>query len=344
MKNFIAIFLSIAIIVTLPFLSMASDEEHNLVTSATTLIGDIGSFQNNVLKLPNNGNEYLTSLSLRNLTNDYSMTGDVKIRQVGPNPWNGVRFCVGNRGVTNWTLVYVTKEMGVMVNNRDPSEGWLDSGIPTVSAANSITLSDGTVFNFRVVKKALHIIFYINDKLIFDNYLAEGTDLFTDGAVDNVGFFNSQCAIEINNLKVIDLNVIVSPPPSIVFTSSKEDQDSGAASSNSYYLLDDNNVYAGYINPSYSSSSKISTITPSTIVSSSTSIIESISNASSSNMSSSSIVSSKSSSSSKSISTNSNNTDKTAGNGFLLIIIIAAGLVIVATFVFVLIQRSKKNK
>jgi hypothetical protein len=343
MKKITAIFLSIALITSLSFLCMASDDEHNLVTTATTLIGDTGSFRDEVLKLPNTGGEYLASLSLPKLTNDYTMTGNITMRQVGPNAWNGVRICVGKSAITSWTLIFVTKSMGVMVNNRDPDQGWVGAGIPSVTADNSITLSDGTQFSFKIIKKALHLTFYINDKLIFDSNLAEGADLFTDAAVDNIGFFNSLCAIQVDNLKVIDYNVTVLTPTVDDTSSSVDDQSSATVSTNSYYSVNDNNIFTGYVNSAKPASNSTVATTTSPTTSSSSTPASSITEVSSS--SAVSTVSSESTSVNSTVPSNTNKPSSTTKSGgvFFLIAAIVAGVIIIAAVVLILFLR-KKNK
>lgn len=201
MKRVFGLLAAILLALALPLTALAEKTEGTL-----TLLTATGSYVNGILKMPSAG-EYGICLGTPDLTNDYTFSGDVKIRTMGPNPWNGVGFTVGYTAGNCFNQILVTKEMGVITRSMTPG-GWGDVGVPNAGLEALTPLESGDTFHFEIAKKGLELRVKINDALVYEAVMLEGTDFFVDGMPDNVGVFNSECVLELTNLRVEDADHI----------------------------------------------------------------------------------------------------------------------------------------
>jgi len=234
-KVFCFAILALFLLCALPMAVAADKAERPL-----ELLTSIGSYSGGILKLPSNGEEYVASLSTEGLANDFTFSGNVKIRTIGPNPWSGIGFVIGYTNEVNYNQILITKSLGIVTRNRVPS-GWAEVGISDIPSDQSLTLQDGTTFTFEIYKKGLRIALKINNTLIYDKFMGSGNDMFSNGSVNNIGIFNSESVLELTDLKVEDNSHIYKADSSN--SNGPTEAEESMPSRSTGYLLDNKDVY-----------------------------------------------------------------------------------------------------
>lgn len=205
MKRKISILVLIALLaVAVPFSTQAA--ENLFVMSMDNLVmpnSGLGLIEDGILKAPMDANEYLMLFRSPGVTNDFVFTGSVNLKFIGAQDWTGIRFVVGYKDVTHFTMVRIEKGGQISFLARDPDAGWVGgSDIGEGTMIEPYPLSNNIDFNYKVEKSGHHVKFFIDDVKLFEGDIDPAFDYFTDGNADNVGIFNSKVTINVTEISI----------------------------------------------------------------------------------------------------------------------------------------------
>ncbi len=176
--------------------------------------------EDGVLVLDNNDSIYLATLWVGDLSNDYQMSGKVKITSIAPDAWTGLQICIGKQAVDIFSAIAIYKDVGINLYNRFQEEPYAEAVTDIYEFPEGFSTDEGSEFTFDVIKKENHIVFKLNSTTIFDTEINEKDDFFDAGGQDNVGFLVSRCGAEISDLVIYDNNPIeMTPTPTFEKTS-----------------------------------------------------------------------------------------------------------------------------
>lgn len=184
---FLIVILSITMIVS-------SAAERNLfVDSEDSFDGLAFEYSNGVLTNGSMGTGSVY-ISIPGLTKNYTFKGHIKIVEVNTQPWNGIRVIVGADSANSASKLVVTRDWGTRVEFKvnNMNDLWADS----------LRLSEGTEFDFEVVRSGQHYVFNINGSLVLEGDIPEELDAFEDGYDFNLGFEASECHYEVSGLEI----------------------------------------------------------------------------------------------------------------------------------------------
>ncbi len=182
MKKTGALLLALCLLTGIAAVSAA---EENLYTGGTVTQNEIADSHTQLISVPG-------------LTKNFTFQGKVKIVEIGPKGYNGIRFVIGSDGSSSSELV-VTKEIGTRIEFKGKNN---INGTEIIE--QSPALSDGLIFSFKIIRAGQKVTFYMDEALILELEIPDDGeyDAFVQGNNRNLGFTSSGCRFEVSEISV----------------------------------------------------------------------------------------------------------------------------------------------